>query len=134
MKALIFDDDAAILSLISVLLKRRGYEVTSYFDPSFCPLSEQEKCSHPVGQPCADIILSDLQMPQINGLDFVERQQKKNCKCRHFALMSGFWTETNLRRAHKLGVKIISKPFYPKDIDAWLDEVEKAPPPAQPAP
>jgi CheY-like chemotaxis protein len=134
MKALVFDDEPGVLALLSELLRRRGYEVACFSDPAFCPLTEQETCPHPVGQPCADIIITDLRMLKINGLDFAEHQRKKHCKCQHFALISGFWTDTDLNRAKKLGVKILKKPFYPKDIYAWLDEVEKAHPAAQSSP
>jgi CheY-like chemotaxis protein len=122
---MVFDDDPLVCSFLCMILRRRGHEVTAFSDPVFCPLTESESCPHPVGKPCADIILTDLEMPHIHGLDFVEGQLKKGCKCRHIALISGAWSQSNLSRAKQLRVKVMAKPVYAKDINDWLDEVEK---------
>ncbi len=135
MKAMVFDDDPVVCTLLCRLLTRRGYEATSFSDPVFCPcpVIADASCSRPVDQPCAYIIVSDIQMPEIDGLDFVESQLKKGCKCKHIALISGAWSEENVTRAKQLPVKTIAKPFRADEINAWLDEVEKSLIPAAPA-
>jgi DNA-binding response OmpR family regulator len=125
MKAMVFDDDALICSLLGTMLRRRGYTVEFFSDPSFCPLMGQKECPHRNGGPCANVIITDIQMLEVNGLDFLEDQLKKGCKCKHIAVISGRWTEESLNRARKLGVRIIAKPFRANDIDAWLDEVAR---------
>ena len=124
-KALICDDDPLILALLGRLFARRGYEVAAYSDAVDCPLYQAPACPCAVVQCCPDVILTDLSMPVVNGLDFVETQVKKGCKCPHIALMSGRWAESDLQRAVALGVKFFPKPFYSEQINAWLDEIER---------
>jgi CheY-like chemotaxis protein len=125
---MVFDDDPVVCAFLSKVLRRRGYEVTSYQDAacSPCPLAKTETCAQPADKPCARIILSDIEMPRVNGLDFVEDQFKKSCKCNHVALISGHWSEENIRRAKQLPVRIMEKPVSADQINAWLDEVEEA--------
>jgi CheY-like chemotaxis protein len=124
-KALVFDDDPSVCSFMCTVLRHRGCEVISFPGPVFCPLIEDEVCPHPSGKPCADVILTDVRMPEINGLDFVVRQLKKGCKCKHMALISGNRSDAELTRARQLPVKIFTKPVRITEINAWLDEVEK---------
>jgi hypothetical protein len=60
---------------------------------------------------CADIILSDLNMPQVQGLNFVETLVAKGCVVPHIALMSGEWSDADETRAARLGGRLFRKPF-----------------------
>ena len=126
LRAFVFEDDDQIRSLLWKLLDRRGYEVFTFPDPGVCPLYISHECQCTLGNACADIILSDVNMPDVRGLDFVEAQLKKGCKCRHIALMSGDWSKADLLRAEGIGCRVFSKPFLIEPISRWLDEVEKA--------
>ena len=81
LRALIFDDDPLVCSLLELILENRGYEVVAFQDPSQCPSYTSPACQCPSGQTCTDVIISDVQMPNVRGLDFVEAQVKKSCKC-----------------------------------------------------
>jgi CheY-like chemotaxis protein len=72
------------------------------------------------------MIVSDLDMPQISGLRFIENQKKKNCKCKHVAIISARWTEQDLRLAHRLDCKTFIKSSNFEKFYTWLDEVEKS--------
>ena len=74
---------------------------------------------------CADVILSDVNMPIKKGIDFLEEQIKKGCRCKHFALMSGEFSEEDVSKAKSLGIKIFKKPFKLAQIINWLDQIEK---------
>jgi CheY-like chemotaxis protein len=65
-------------------------------------------------------------MPNMTGLDFIENQKKKNCKCQHVALMSAGWTEQELSRAHALGCKTFAKQSLFEELDEGRDEVENS--------
>ena len=123
-RALIFDDQKEIRQILWSLFDSRGYEVFTFSHPTICPLSEEELCPCPTEQACTDVILSDMNMPIKNGLDFLEDQIKKGCKCKHFALMSGAFKDDDLPKAKSLGIKIFKKPLKLKEVMNWLDTIE----------
>ena len=123
-RAFIFDDQKDIRQVLCSLFDRRGYEVFDFPHPGTCPLSEEEICPCPIEQTCADMILSDVNMPIKNGLNFLEEQIQKGCRCKHFALMSGDFTDGDVSKAKSLGIKIFKKPFKLKEVINWLDQIE----------
>jgi CheY-like chemotaxis protein len=126
LRIILLDDNEVIRSVLSEILVNRGYEVFTFSDPSICPLQITPECRCNANQTCTDIIVSDLDMPNMTGLGFIENQKKKNCKCQHVVLMSGGWTGHDLQRAHELGCKTFAKPFLFDEFFEWLDEVERS--------
>ena len=124
-RAFIFDDEKEIRQILWSLFDNRGYEVFTFPHPGTCPLSEEELCPCSIEETCADLILSDVNMPIKSGLEFLEEQIKKGCRCKHFALMSGTFTHEGLSKAKSLGVKIFKKPFALTEIINWLNQIEK---------
>ena len=124
-RVLIFDDQKEIRQLLWSLFDRRGYEVLTFPHPGVCPLSEEHPCPCQKEQACSDVIISDLNMPFKNGLDFVEEQIHKGCRCKNIALMSGAFTNERLAKTRSLGITIFKKPFQLADIINWLDRIEK---------
>ncbi len=125
-RALIFDDDPLIRQMLWLVFDRRGYEVFSFPDPGLCPQHLRCRCACASDTACADIIISDLDMPRVKGLDFVEEPRGKGCHCRNIALMSAAWSAHDAVRARGLGCKLFTKPFPPSDILEWLAQVEGA--------
>jgi DNA-binding NtrC family response regulator len=124
-RAFILDDQRLMSELLKQILEDRGYEVLSFSDPRDCPLFNKGICHCTDGQICGDIIISDINMPNNHGLDLIERQKKSGCKIKNIALMSGFWTGSDLRKAEKLGCKVFHKPFTIDEIEEWLDDCAK---------
>ena len=124
-RAFVFDDDQNIRAMLWEILDQRGYEVFTFPDPGYCPLFEMAACPCPLKQSCTDIIITDLNMPVSNGLDFIETQLKKGCHCKHIALISGDLNAEALSKANKMGLKIFEKPFGLDELTEWLDKVEK---------
>jgi DNA-binding response OmpR family regulator len=88
-----------------------------------------DRCRCAPGVTCTDIIISDLVMPQVFGLDFVEALFAKGCVAPHLAMMSGYWSGADEARAVRLGRRLFAKPFDLTEIDAWLATVETLVPP-----
>ena len=126
LRIVLLDDNEVLRRILSEVLADRGHEVFAFSNPTICPLQILPECQCNANQTCTDIILSDLDMPNMTGLGFIENQKKKNCKCQHIALMSGGWTEKDLQRAHELGCKTLSKPFRINEFLEWLDEIERS--------
>jgi DNA-binding response OmpR family regulator len=125
-RALIFDDEELLRFLYREVCERHGYEVLEFSSPVFCPLHAKSQCVCAPGEACTDVIISDLDMPKVRGLDFVEAQIRKGCHCQHILLVSGSCDESTYAQARKLGCKVIEKPFRLQQIEAWLDEVDRS--------
>jgi DNA-binding response OmpR family regulator len=121
---MIFEDEASMRRILEFVCERRGYEVFTFPDPGVCPLHVMPHCPCPAGTICADIIISDITMPQVNGLDFVEALGTKQCAVPQVALMSGGWSDADRARAARLGCQLFTKPFSIAQVEAWLDTVE----------
>ena len=63
-------------------------------------------------------------MPRLTGVQFVEQQIMQGCKNTNVALMSGNWSESDLRCAHELGCQVFHKPFKLSDLQTWFNECE----------
>ncbi len=125
-RVILIDDNEEIRSVLSKILAARRYEVFAFSNPAICPLQIVPECRCNANQTCTDIIVSDIDMPNMTGLDFIENQKKKNCKCEHIVLMSCNWAEQDLLRAQELGCKTFPKPFPFQEFYEWLDEVERS--------
>jgi DNA-binding response OmpR family regulator len=124
-RILIFDDSEEIRSLLYDFFKIRGYEVFSFPNPAVCPISHEKMCPCPTGEACSDFILSDLNMPLKQGIDFLEEQIRKGCQCNNMALMSGDFTENDVSRAKSIELKLLRKPFVITEIFEWIESIEK---------
>ena len=124
-RSFVFENDPLICNLVACTLEDRGHEVFSFSTAIECPLWESEKCPCPSGHACTDIMIADNHMPQASGLDFVAHQVKRECKCSHYAILSGSWTEEEAGRAHEMGCFMIRKPFEISTLEKWIDRVEK---------
>ncbi len=67
-KIVIIDDETSFLSIFETALKNAGFEVKGFFDPEeFLKQIFKEK---------PDLILLDISMPEIDGLEVFERLKK----------------------------------------------------------
>jgi DNA-binding response OmpR family regulator len=121
----IFDDDELIRTTLSFFLKQEGFAVSAYAQPDHCSLYYDKECFCVAKEACADIIITDMNMPGMNGLKFVENQVKKGCKVEHVAVMSGDWEDPFLKRAQELGCQIFYKPFSIFEMKKWLDRIRR---------
>ena len=104
----------------------RGYEVLTYQRLVNCPAYDgSAACKEPY--PCADIILAELHMPGMNGIDMLRVQSRNGCRvpAGSRALMSGDLDDTVQKGIRKLGCMYFQKPFSFNEVSTWLDEREK---------
>ncbi len=125
LRAIVLDDDDAINALVSNILRKRGYEVYASSEPFLSQVYMGSGCSCSVGHTCTDIIITDNNMPNMSGLEFLERQKRMGCKVQNTAVMSGSWTKEEIEHAKKLGCHVFNKPFKIDEIKKWLNECEK---------
>jgi len=125
-RAVIFDDNDLVRRGLWYFFDQHGYEVFTFSEPDLCPLHVVRECPCPVETSCADLIVSDVNILGRNGLDYIESLVEKGCKQRHFALMSGNFSDTDLARASKIGCVLFTKPVEMDAFAAWVEAVEKS--------
>ncbi|RMF92744.1 MAG: response regulator [Candidatus Schekmanbacteria bacterium] len=124
LRAVVFDDDPEIRNLLTKILELRGYEVLAFAEHRSCTLYENPSCYCKYKEACADVIITDLCMPVSTGIEFVRNQRKKGCKVKNIAIMSGDWTDSDVKKAKKYKCHIFYKPFGIEEINKWLDLCE----------
>ena len=125
LKVLILDDDEAVRSTLSKFLMACGFEVQSYSEPSNCPTYLTSNCTCGKETGCADIILTDINMPGSTGISFIQNQIQNGCRVKNIAVMSGGWTEEDKKKVKKLGCMIFEKPFSMFELKKWLDRIKE---------
>lgn len=122
LRAIVFDDNVDDRYVIKRLLERRGYEVLDYADPTACPLLHSHECQCGETEACCDILITDVNMPKVSGLEFLEQQIEKGCKIPNIAVTSGAWSDSNLKHAQRLGLTTLEKTPTWDALADWLDE------------
>ncbi|MCK5111595.1 MAG: response regulator [Arcobacteraceae bacterium] len=102
-KVAVVDDENEILSMISRFLGRSGkYNVTTYSNPVVAVDAIDNE---------VDIVLLDIMMPQMNGLDALEKIIEKNPN-QKVVMMTAYSTLDKVLKSHKEGaINYLMKPF-----------------------
>lgn len=125
-RVIIFDDDAMLLELLEFYFDKWGYEVFSYQTPVVCLFNSSAGSCEGLAS-CADLVISDFQMPQMTGIELFQLQEQRGCKInrRMKAIMSGHADGALLKQCKDLGYKFFEKPFYSSELYSWISECEK---------
>ncbi|NPA48926.1 MAG: sigma-54-dependent Fis family transcriptional regulator [Thermodesulfobacteria bacterium] len=113
-KILIIDDDPAIRDACFQVLTRRGYEVDLAARP--------EEALDLLGQFEFDVILLDLKMPGMNGLDLL-RNIKEMDPHAEVVIITAYGTVSNAVQAMKNGASdFLQKPFGPEELKLAVEK------------
>ena len=124
-RALLIEDDKSLLTAITSILRKRGYEVYTATEPYFCPIYLKHECTCPEGYKCTNILITDVKMPNMTGFEFLKELKSHGCKVQNIAVMSAVREESELKYFESVGCKILGKPFKMNELAEWLDECEK---------
>jgi len=126
-RAVVIDDDEVIVNLFRDYLSTRNYEVFSYTVPVVCPLRDENWNLCNTDYPCADVIITDFNLPRMSGLGLLQEQARHGCKLliENKAVMSGFLDSESYRKIKLMGYAFFEKPIDFPRLSAWLDECEK---------
>ena len=102
-KIAVVDDETEILGMIDRFLSRSGnYDVTTFSNPVTAVSSIDDTF---------DLVLMDIMMPQLNGLDALEQIMEKNPK-QKVVMMTAYSTLDKVLKSHKEGAThYLMKPF-----------------------
>jgi two-component system, NtrC family, response regulator HydG len=102
MKALVIDDDPALLTLVRKWLERAGYEVFTSLDFGDARAKLKE---HRV-----DLIVADIRLGEYNGLQLAARARQSDADT-NIVMMSGWSDDVLKAEAARLGAVFLDKPF-----------------------
>jgi two-component system response regulator AtoC len=116
-RILIIDDEESFRHMLSVILKKEGFDVDTASDG-------EEGLQKLIGN-TYDQVLCDIRMPRMDGLDFLKEVQKANMDTT-IIMMSAYGTVDAAIDAMKLGAyDYISKPFKPDEIVLTLKKADE---------
>jgi two-component system response regulator PilR (NtrC family) len=102
-RILVVDDEESIREFLDIMLRKEGYDVTLAVDGEEAKAFIQNKSF--------DLVISDLQMPRMNGLDLL-KYTKQNYPDLTFMMITAFGTTETAVEAMKMGAyDYITKPF-----------------------
>ncbi len=117
MNILLIDDEESMRHMLSVLLKKAGYEAKSV-ESAEAGLGAMEKEDF-------DFILCDIKMPGMGGIGFLEALKERRLE-QTVIMMSAYGTIENAIECMKLGAyDYISKPFKTDEIILALRKAEE---------
>ncbi|RZB35769.1 MAG: two-component system, chemotaxis family, chemotaxis protein CheY [Desulfobacteraceae bacterium Eth-SRB2] len=118
MKVLIVDDFATMRKILKNILKKIGLKNISEADDGKSALKILKKENF-------DLILSDWNMPEISGLELLNRVKSDNeLKNIPFVMVTAEAQKDNILEAVKAGVNsYIVKPFTPETVREKLNKV-----------
>jgi DNA-binding response OmpR family regulator len=117
-KVLVVDDDITVCKLLTLTLKRGAIAALSTTSP-------KEALEIALSQPL-DVIISDVKMPEISGLELLKILRDKNIMT-PFIIISAQSNRDTLLSALYLGAfDLIAKPFQASIINQLLDEAIRA--------
>ncbi|MGB2844787.1 MAG: sigma-54 dependent transcriptional regulator [Candidatus Aminicenantaceae bacterium] len=105
---LIIDDEKSILDLLSVVFRKEGYKVeTSLSAPKALEMIKNQDF---------DIVLSDIKLPQVSGMEILKRVKEKNPDM-PFIMITAFGTIKQAVEALKAGaMDYVVKPFDMEEL------------------
>ena len=125
LRILLLENNNLLRSMLHRLLLNQGWEVIGYPDPEGCPLHHATKCACGCTEVCADVIITDWEMPHVDGFTFVHDLLEKGCKVGYLAMFTGRDDAACLAQARALGFTVFSKSVGLTALLEWLHTVER---------
>ena len=119
MKLIIVDDEPKIRKgLFKLLDAQEGFNVTGVFEDVRSALKALYELE-------ADVIITDIKMPEVSGLELIRQIRERNLKLR-IIILSGYSNFSYAQKAIELGVnRYLLKPTDPRELLSVLREVER---------
>lgn len=114
---LIVDDQPTVADTLSLVFQSKGYTVRTAYDAESALLLLQ---SFP-----AEIVISDIILPGMNGIEFATLMRKAYPNCRVILLSGHPRTEDVMRDAEAQGqtFEVLPKPYHPSDLLARVGAI-----------
>jgi two-component system chemotaxis response regulator CheY len=116
-KALIVDDSSVMRKIVERSLRQAGIELSAVVEAA-----NGVEALAVLGRTKVDLILSDINMPVMDGLEFVRQLQSvEEAKNIPVVMITTEGSESNVMQALSLGAKgYIRKPFTPDQVKEYV--------------
>ena len=108
MKILVVDDDAGLRRTASLILENEGYEIATS--------SDGEEALSRAAEWLPDLILTDVRMPGVDGLEFLERYREGGGGARAIVMTAYGSQDLAVEAIRKGAYDYIDKPFSPEAL------------------
>lgn len=117
---LIVDDEQLIRQGLRGRIEYLGIDVDEIFEAENGLMALRLQEEHPI-----DVVITDIRMPDMDGLELIQEMQKKNNQIK-FVVLSGYAEFSYAETAIRLGVKAyLLKPVSNDDLKAAFDKAYK---------
>lgn len=114
-KVLVVDDDPQVCKTVSMILQEHGYHVQAYSQP--------RQALQAVRKAPFDIALIDIKMPDLNGLELVEKIKAEDPRVAPI-VMTAFPDVQTAAETMRLGARdYITKPFREEQLLAAVERI-----------
>lgn len=115
---LVIDDEPEMASLVVDIARSQGHRVACTSDPAAAMLL--------IDQGAFDLVVTDVRMPNIDGIELIERIVRLDRRIAVVA-MSAFGAEQTEIRARRAGaLDYLAKPFLPEEMARCLERALQA--------
>ncbi|MBI2158791.1 MAG: response regulator [Candidatus Rokubacteria bacterium] len=114
MNIVVVDDDPAIVTMCRKVLGEQGHQVQGF-------TSTSEALAHLAAGPNADLLVVDYKMPELNGIEFIQRAWQLQPKLR-VVMITAHGSRELQGQAAETGVHgLVLKPFTPTELTRSVD-------------
>ncbi len=117
---LIIDDEASFRSTVSLILSARSFRITEAADgmQGLKTVRELQRRGD-----CPDLVLTDLKMPRMGGVEFLKNLKQENIPVQ-VAAITGYGDRDNTAELGRLGCRhILNKPFESRELLLFLQNI-----------
>lgn len=117
-RVFVVDDEPTIASTLALILNSSGFSATAFTDPLEALRSAEVQCP--------DFLISDVMMPQLNGIDLGVQFKAIYPSCRILLFSGQAATADFMKSARMKGhnFNLLTKPVHPKDLLAAIQAVD----------
>jgi CheY-like chemotaxis protein len=109
-RVFVVDDETTIASTLALILHSSGYDAVAFTDPLEALYAAELRCP--------DLLLTDVMMPQLNGVDLAVQFKAIHPNCKVLLFSGNAKTADLMGNAHAKGhsFELLAKPVHPQDL------------------
>jgi CheY-like chemotaxis protein len=116
-RVFVVDDETTIASTLALILHSNGYDAVAFTDPLEALYAAEVHCP--------DLLLTDVMMPQLNGVDLAVQFKAIHPNCKVLLFSGNAATSDLIGNARTIGhhFELLTKPVHPKDLIESIREI-----------